>query len=51
MNADRITISNLAYEMSMEPIIDSLGCMVDMMELRDGHFDMATKNLWKKSTG
>lgn len=49
VNADRITISNLAYEMSMEPIIDSLGCMVDMMELRDGHFDMATKKIYGRS--
>ena len=33
----------------MEPIIDSLGCMVDMMELRDGHFDMATKKIYGRS--
>ncbi|MDE5672041.1 MAG: hypothetical protein K2I02_01640, partial [Duncaniella sp.] len=49
VNAERITVSNLAYEMSMESIIDSLGCLVDRMELRNGQFDMATKRIYGRS--
>ncbi|MCM1076764.1 MAG: translocation/assembly module TamB [Bacteroides sp.] len=49
VKAQRITISNLVYEMAMEPIIDSLGCRVDRVELTDGHFDMATKSISGRS--
>lgn len=47
--ADRITITDLTYEMSMDPMIDSLGCNVERMELRDGHFDMGTKQIFGRS--
>lgn len=49
VKAQRITVSNLAYEMEMLPIIDSLGCKVDRMELRNGEFDMATKRIFGQS--
>lgn len=49
ISARRISVSNLTYEMSMLPIIDSLGCRVDRMELRDGHVDMATKRIHGRS--
>ena len=49
VKADRITITDLTYDMSMQPMIDSLGCSVDRMELRNGHFDMATKRIYGQS--
>lgn len=49
ISAQRITISNLVYEMSMLPIIDSLGCRVDRMELCDGHVRMADKRIFGRS--
>ena len=47
--AERITVTDLIYEMAMEPLIDSLGCAVERMELSDGHFDMATKKIFGRS--
>lgn len=49
VSAERITVSNLTYEMSMLPIIDSLGCRVDRMELCDGHVRMADKRIFGRS--
>ncbi len=49
VKAERITVRDLTYQMEMLPIIDSLGCHVDRMELRDGHVDMATKRIFGQS--
>lgn len=49
INADRIRVKDLSYSMEMLPIIDSLGCNVDMMELCDGHVDMSTKRIFGRS--
>lgn len=49
VKAQRITISNLTYEMAMQPTIDSLGCHIDRMELRNGQFDMANKRILGQS--
>lgn len=49
IKASRITISNLFYEMQMLPIIDSLGCRVDRMQLADGLVDMRTKRISGRS--
>ena len=49
INADRIRVKDLSYSMEMLPIIDSLGCNVDMMELCNGHVDMSTKRIFGRS--
>lgn len=49
VSAGRVTITNLTYAMEMLPLIDSLGCNVDRVELIDGHFDMAAKRIFGHS--
>ncbi len=49
VNARQITVRNLTYSMEMLPLIDSLGCHVDMMRLCDGHVDMSSKKIFGRS--
>ena len=47
--AGSIKVSDLHYEMSMELLIDSLGCRVDAMELTEATVDMGRKLILGRS--
>lgn len=49
IHADIIKVRDLTYTMSMEPLIDSLGCRVSMMQLCDGNVDMVNKKIFGRS--
>lgn len=49
IHADLIQLKNLNYSMSMETLIDSLGCNIPLAELRDGNVDMETKKIYGQS--
>ncbi|MCM1522251.1 MAG: translocation/assembly module TamB [Muribaculaceae bacterium] len=45
IKADFIRLSRVNYSMEMLPLIDSLGCEIDMATLRKGVVDMASKRI------
>lgn len=49
IRAGVIRISDLTYSMMMEPLIDSLGCKVEMMQLCDGQVDMGNRKIHGRS--
>ncbi len=49
IHAGIVKVSDLTYTMSMEPLIDSLGCKVSMMQLCDGNVDMVKKKIFGRS--
>lgn len=38
-------VHNITYRLSMPPMIDSLGCSIGNIELRNGHVDLSTKSV------
>ncbi len=49
IKAGLIRMSRVNYSMEMLPVIDSLGCTVDMAVLRDATVDMANKRIFGQS--
>lgn len=49
IKAGLIRMSDVRYSMEMLPVIDSLGCTVDMAVLRDATVDMANKRIFGQS--
>lgn len=49
ITAGQINVRDLKYTMSMQPLIDSLGCTVELMSLVDAKIDMGAKTIYGKS--
>lgn len=45
INIGRASVRNITYRLSMLPMIDSLGCSIDNIELRNGYIDLSTKSV------
>ena len=49
IHADLIRMKDVTYLMSMEKLIDSLGCHIGMAQLCNGNVDMSTKKIFGRS--
>jgi len=49
IHADLINMTDVMYSMSMESLIDSLGCKIGTASLCDGNVDMSTKKIFGRS--
>lgn len=45
INIGQASVRNIIYRLSMLPMIDSLGCSIDNIELRNGYIDLSTKSV------
>lgn len=49
IRARKVTLKDISYEMTMMPVIDSLGAHVDYAELNDGLVDLAARKVKARS--